>query len=148
MKYCALPGNQSQVDLVWNDSVNRPERNLSGFTLIEHLAVLSIVAVIVGLIVGLTNYVRTTTDNARALVELDTLCDELERFRANRGSFPTNNAEWEMFTNALPQEISVQDPWGTPYQFTNRTARTYRIFSKGADRLAGTPELDLDNIQP
>ena len=118
-------------------------RAKKGFTLVEILAVLFIVSILLGIVLGSARYATQISRISRAESDLQAIADALERFHLVFGEYPpvdsaTNlvaykrdslsysrsagNARIEFaFANLLPKEFSGIDPWSHSY--------VYRVYS-------------------
>jgi general secretion pathway protein G len=132
---------------------NRPTR---GFTLIEVMVVIVILAVLAALIVP---KVLGRPDEARAVAarqDIATIMQSLKLYRLDNGKYP-NAAQglealakkpsqapipknWKAYVERLPA-----DPWGAPYQYLNPGLNgEIDVFSYGADGKAGGEGVDAD----
>ena len=125
-------------------------REKKGFTLVEMLAVLFIVSILLGIVLGSARYATQISRISRAESDLQALADALERFHLVFGEYPpvdsaTNlvtytrdslNYEHETgderiefkFANLLPRGFTAIDPWAHPY--------VYRVYSPEQGRNA------------
>ena len=118
-------------------------RGTKGFTLVEILAVLFIVSILLGIVLGSARYATQVSRISRAESDLQSLADALERFHLVFGEYPpvdsaTNLVAYKRdaqngtsdgyaFANLLPKGFTAIDPWSHPYE--------YRVYSpeKGKD---------------
>ena len=63
---------------------------VSGFTLIELMTVVAIIAVLAGLILGIAGYAVRKADISRAMADMEKIKNALEEYRLAYGSYPTN----------------------------------------------------------
>ncbi len=117
-------------------------REKKGFTLVEILAVLFIVGVLLGIVLGSARYATQVARISRAESDLQALEDALDRFHLVFGEYPpvdsaTNLVAYSRdalgdatedgkrntfrFANLLPGGFTAIDPWQNPY--------VYRIYS-------------------
>lgn len=130
----------------------------SGFTLIEIMVVVVIIAILAALIVP---KVMSRPDEARIVAarhDVATLMQALKLYRLDNLRYPTTEqgltalvarptagpppANWKAggYLERLPK-----DPWGNPYQYLNPGLRgEIDVFSFGADGIAGGEGVDAD----
>ena len=123
-------------------------RSRAGFTLIEMVLVLAVIALLIG--AGVTHLVgvNTTAMSRTTNMKLHGLATALELYQLNAGRYPTEqqglNALLEQPTLApLPKSWSPQvkspdslvDPWNKPIQYRvpGRDGAAYDLFSFGRD---------------
>ena len=141
--------------------INRPtstSRSRSGFTLLEMVIVLGIIAMILG---GAIFAMRGIGDAAKLRqVESDFKSFEsaLAMYKLNAGSYPSTQQglmalqnkpsstpvprRWVQVMSKIPN-----DPWGAPYGYRfpgKKRASEFEMFSKGPDGLEGNDD-DLSN---
>ena len=112
-------------------------RAKKGFTLVEMLAVLFIVGILLGIVLGSTRYATQIARISRAESDLQAMTDALERYHLVFGEYPpvdsaTNLVTYKrdslnfapkhgdgriafVFANLLPKDFSAIDPWFHPY---------------------------------
>ena len=134
---------------------HRPVRH--GFTLMEVLIVLAILAVIIGLVVPNLMRSKGVADNNAARVQVKAVEDALEMYALDHdGEYPpaistlmTNpggDTKWHgpyFKGNKMPA-----DPWGTPIQYAHpgqhKSDGGPDVWSNGKDKQSGTAD-DLNN---
>lgn len=132
-----------------------------GFTLIEVLVVIAVVAILAAITLGISSGARDKAAQDRARSELAVLSTALERYRAVYGAYPQVEQNDTTLYQALsgPRtptgatddrapfitlaglvlsegEDAIVDPWGQPYEyvpFTNGVRRGFRLYSIGRD---------------
>ena len=114
-----------------------------GFTLVEILAVLFIVSILLGIVLGSARYATQVSRISRAESDLHALADALDRFHLVFGEYPpvdsaTNlvtytreslNSKGDssgrripfVFANLLPAGFTALDPWSHPYVYRVRS---------------------------
>ena len=134
----------------------RPIRR--GFTLFEMLIVLSIIALLMGMVIYKLSGVSDTAQIETAKANILTFREALASYQLACGSLPTTEqglsvlwskptiepipAQWHQ---QLDEEI--KDPWGHPYQYRNpgkHNPDKYDVFSMGPDGQPDTPD-DIGN---
>ena len=95
-----------------------------GFTLVELLAVVMIIALMVGLVLGVAGYVQKRSARSQAESEIRTLELAIEQFKIDQGYYPTSSpvrisaSGWAAVTNSalLYQQLVVgSNPTGKTY---------------------------------
>jgi general secretion pathway protein G len=106
-------------------------RRQSGFTLLELLVVLMIIALLAGFV---GPKVFSNVDSAKektAMRQMRSLADALGQYRLDTGSYPSESQGLKVLTEKpagvqrwngpyLSQQVPA-DPWGNPYQWHNPT---------------------------
>lgn len=121
----------------------------NGFTLMELLVSMAVIAVLAALVVGLAGVAQRKSTEARATKDLQNIANALEEYRLIHGAYPperigtTTQTGLRLLTNKepnkahIPQEmidtIIFVDPWERDYVYTNVTRYSYRVFSRGLD---------------
>lgn len=136
-------------------SLSRPHfKKSSGFTLIEMLIVIGLIAAIMAIAVG--NFGGASEEAKFKLV--DTFVDNsvavpLEAYKSAKGSYPSTEEGLAVLTqplprsNVAPMKKLVDDPWGRPYQYQfpgKHNVGSYDIWSMGPDGQTGTND-DVGN---
>jgi general secretion pathway protein G len=127
-----------------------------GFTLLELLVVILIIGLLTGIVAPrfLSQISRSEVTTARA--QIDSFDKALEAYRIDMGRYPmtaeglqslviapTGDPRWR--GPYLKSEIP-NDPWGTPYQYSNPSTRgkDFDLMSFGRDRVPGGTGDDAD----
>ena len=137
-------------------STQRHSRTAAGFTLIEIMLVVAIIAVLLGAsikyLVGNLDAARST----RVEGDLASITTQLKTYEMQNLFMPTTEQGLEALVNEptvdpKPRrwrqllEKVPEDPWGMPYQYRNpgvKNAKGFDLFSLGPDRKEG----DNDDI--
>ena len=137
----------------------KTKQSNSGFTLIEILVVLAIIAVMASLIGPrlFTNVDKSKVQTATTQVKM--IKGTLEALRLDIGRFPTE-AEGLAMLNAPPADEKLKtrwrgpyldedlpkDPWDTPYQYSmpGSNGQPFALYSLGADKKRGGEGFDAD----
>jgi len=130
-----------------------------GFSLVELLVVLAILALITGIVAFNVLPERDRAAVRTARIDVDLIESALDQYRLDMMNYPTTSqglsALVEIPANAARKEqyrpggylrggVPI-DPWGAPYQYRFPGERsTIDIFSFGADGQAGGEDLDAD----
>ena len=128
----------------------------SAFTLIELLVVVAIIAILVGMVVGISGYASRKSAIAKALSDMERIKSALEEYRLTKGGYLATtitvaNATYTTYTNTLSKiddQLKFMDPWGRPYQYLpipaagSKTILTYRMWSQGASTTSGDDDVD------
>lgn len=128
----------------------------SAFTLIELLVVVAIIAILVGMVVGISGYASRKSATAKALSDMERIKGALEEYRLTKGGYLSAtitvvNATYANFTNTLSKidgQLKFLDPWGRPYQYLPNPAPgakiilSYRLWSEGASTTTADDDVD------
>lgn len=120
-----------------------------GFTLIELMVVLVIIAVITGLVAQ--NFIGRdqAAMQQAARADISTIENALQLYRLDNGVFPSTQQGLAALLSApggapVPRRWRGPylrnepiDPWGHPYQYINHNGQQIEIISYGADRQPG-----------
>ncbi len=124
------------------DNPPRPARKKAGFTIVELLAVVAVMAILAGIVLGIAGYAARRASDAQARADLEKLRNALEEYRLYAARYPqanmTNNVQWSGFISALPAslsnhwaEVQIEDPWGRPYRYETLGRYTFALWSLG-----------------
>ncbi len=128
-------------------------KNMRGFTLIEIIVVIIIIALIATLI-GPNIFKRLSQGKQKAAkVQIEMLGQALDSYRLDIGTYPTTSEGLNaLITNPgveqwdgpyLKKTVLPKDPWNRDYQYQSPGSNSeYDLFSYGAD---GTPGGDGEN---
>ncbi len=133
-------------------------RSARGFTLLELLIVLSIIALLVGMAIYNLTGVTENAREERVHTDLLSFKELLAAYQLETGNLPTTEqglkALWSKPTvEPIPQhwrallEQETLDPWGHSYQYLTPGKHhpdTYDVFSMGPDGQPGTTD-DIGN---
>lgn len=104
----------------------------AGFTMVELMTVMVIIAILAGLVLGVSTFAQQKGRETRAKADLENYRDALEEYRLAYGSYPLLLSK---ATNGLPVTVDAIDPWQRSYVYLYDTNRpgTYVLYSKGKD---------------
>lgn len=138
-------------------SVSSP--HAKGFTLLEMIIVMAIIALLVGMGAFMMNNVLGDAEETKAKGDIQTFHASLIRYKTKGGLYPTteqglralvekpsDGPQPRSWKNLLPEQ-ALYDPWGNPYQYRRpgrHNPETYDIFSVGLDGKEGTED-DIGN---
>lgn len=134
---------------------NRRRSKLKGFTLLEIVIVLGIIAVIIGgSIVGLQK-IGGGAEIQRAEADMNNLRAAVLSYKMLAGNAPTTQQGLEALytkptTPPIPKRWSSagdkgvpKDPWGVPYRYRNpgkKDPTDFEIYTYGPDQIADTDD--------
>jgi general secretion pathway protein G len=138
----------------------RPRRARGGFTLMEMLLVLTIIALLMGMVIYHLTGIGETAKEQRVAADLLGFKESLAAYELETGTLPTTaqglKALWTRPTvDPIPLHWRAQmdsetlDPWNHSYQYRNpgkRNPDRYDVFSMGPDGLPDTDD-DIGNWQ-
>ncbi|MEZ5303784.1 MAG: type II secretion system major pseudopilin GspG [Verrucomicrobiales bacterium] len=138
-------------------------RAAAGFTLIEMVLVLGIIALLAGAGIYMLTGVLDVGKERRVDADLKTLAVALQSYETSNGFMPSEAQGLAALTERptttpVPQrwrqflEEELKDPWAQPYEYrypAKKSKKPYDLFSKGPDMQEGTAD-DIGNwkIEP
>ena len=108
----------------------------SGFTLVELLTVITVIAIIMGMIVGAGQYGRNKALEGKARAAMEQMANALNQWQMDHGSFPQNLSD---IAPKLAGSVSTNDPWGRAYLYIPGPdtpplgPQSFQLYSKGRD---------------
>ena len=104
----------------------------SGFTLVELMTVIAIMALLSALVLGLAGNAQKTAARKRAASEVEQLSSFVTDYLAEYGRVPSSLTA---LSNALAEAnhslSNMVDPWGMSYVYTNTSKQTFYLYSYG-----------------
>jgi general secretion pathway protein G len=140
----------------------RNPRHHGGYTLMEMIMVLAIIALLLGTGAYLMSDVLGDGNKIKVKSDIQTLHANLIRYKTNGDCYPSEEQGLDALVNEPvgdPQPTSWKnylqasvliDPWGRPYQYRypgKHNPGSYDIFTLGIDGLEGTAD-DVGNWDP
>ena len=98
--------------------VRKQQLSSGGFTIVELLISLAIIATLTAIAVPLTQDYIYKADLARACTEIRGLEKEILFFKTERGYYPGGRTGMYQSLQDIGR-VNVLDPWGTAYQYRN-----------------------------
>ena len=106
----------------------------AGFTLVELLTVIAIIALLAALILGLAGNAQKSAARNKAEAEIEQLSVFITDYQMKYGQVPPSFAT---LSNALVESkhalTNLLDPWGMSYAYSNSSKATYYLWSYGGD---------------
>ena len=106
----------------------------SGFTLVELLTVIAIIALLAALILGLAGNAQKSAARNKAEAEITQLESFITDYQTQYGQVPQT---FLALSNALDEAkhslTNLSDPWGEPYIYSNSSRVTFYLWSLGGD---------------
>ena len=106
----------------------------SGFTLVEVLTVIAIIALLAALILGLAGNAQKSAARNKAEAEIEQLSVFITDYQMKYGQVPPSSLA---LSNALVEAnhslTNLLDPWGMAYSYSNSSKATFYLWSHGGD---------------
>ena len=136
-----------------------PNPKTGGYTLMEMILVLGIIAILLGMGTFLMVNVLGDAEEGKAKADIQAIHASLIRYKTKGGMYPATEQGLEALVKRpsggpapkgwkqLMKESALNDPWGRPYQYRypgKYNTDSYDIFSIGQDGKEGTED-DIGN---
>lgn len=126
----------------------------SGFSLIEFLAVLALMAIVAAIVTVSVRPLVLKGKQDAARTEVSNICNALEGYFAVYGQYPTNSEGLGVLrrkSEKISEPLLTQDPidpWGHAYQYNapGRDGAPYEVICFGADGREGGSGGDKDIV--
>lgn len=118
----------------------------AGFTLVEVLVVIAIIALLSGLILGLAGNAQKSAGRKQAEAELAELENFLMNLQLKYGRLPPQRAGLKDYLALENHPLAeMKDPWGAPYQYYRSSPVTFYLWSVGPqpDAIPGNDDRTL-----
>ena len=106
----------------------------AGFTLVELLTVIAIIALLAALILGLAGNAQKSAARNKAEAEIEQLSVFITDYQMKYGQVPPSFAT---LSNALVEAqhtlTNLLDPWGMSYVYSNSSKATFYLWSFAGD---------------
>lgn len=124
---------------------DKTNQHRAGFTMIELIVTIMIIAILVGITLGIAGYANRKAAEGKARADMENIAHALEEYRVENGSYPTSyegdlndgglngpalRALQTSLTNHVP-ELNFVDPWGRGYMYEDATKYAYELYSEG-----------------
>lgn len=133
----------------------------AGFTLIELVLVLTIIAILAGSGIYLLSGNVDVAKETRVQGDINAIATQLQLYEARNSRMPTTEQGIEALVTKptkepLPErwtallEEEPKDPWGQPYKYrypAQKSKKPYDLYTVGKDGIEGTED-DIGNWKP
>jgi len=121
-------------------------RNAEGFTLIELMVVMMIIALLAALVMPKLFGSVDKASQQSAQTQIEMLGQALDLYRLENRKYPTTEEGLEAIKSYLKKNVP-KDPWGSEYVYTAPGDHgDYDLISYGADKTEGGEENNLDIV--
>lgn len=106
----------------------------AGFTLVELLTVIAIIALLAALILGLAGNAQKSAARNKAEAEIAQLESFITDYQMQYGQVPQSLTALSNALSAAKHSLTnLADPWGMPYSYSNTSKVTFHLWSLGGD---------------
>lgn len=106
--------------------------NRSGFTLVEVLTVIAIIALLAALILGLASVAQKKAARTKAEAEITQLESFVTDYQMKYGQVPKLKVDLTKALETANHSLTnLMDPWGMPYEYEASSKVTFYLWSKG-----------------
>ncbi|MGD9782187.1 MAG: type II secretion system protein [Kiritimatiellia bacterium] len=123
--------------------------NRAGFTLVEVLTVIAIIALLASLILGLAGNAQKTAARKKAEAEINQIQGFITDYQMQYGRVPSEKADLAVaLTDAKHSLSNMVDPWGMDYNYRTSSFVTYYLWSQGGDLGGANRDMWIGNPMP
>jgi len=133
-------------------NINKLARKQVGFSLIEILVVMVMMATLIGLVANSVGKSRIKGQIQEAKIKIGKIKIKIEEYNLDVGYYPRSLEELvndngdSNWSGPYIKKKLLKDPWGEAYQYTNpgQNDEEFSIVSNGYDKSPGGSKLDKD----
>jgi general secretion pathway protein G len=133
------------------NTLSMASRAQQGFSLIEILIVVALIAVIAGMVANQVFGGKDRANHKLAVSGVAALAAKVEQYETDTGNLPQRledlvtapGGNVKGWLGPYVKETALRDPWNTPYEY-RIVDRSFVITSYGADKKAGGTGVDAD----
>lgn len=111
----------------------------AGFTLVELMTVIAIIALLSALVLGLAGNAQKSAARKRAAAEVEQMAGFITDYKMEYGQVPGST---KALSNALVEAkhslSNMTDPWGMAYVYSNTSKSTFYLYSYGGEETTNT----------
>ena len=120
------------------------QRKTAGFTLVEVLTVIAVIALLAALILGLANIAHQKAARSRAEADITQLSDFLTAYQTQHGQVPQTRDDFKAALDEARHPLAaLLDPWGNAYEYEASSRATFYLWSTAGsanrDSFIGNP---------
>ena len=115
-------------------------RPIRGFTLLELLAVMAIILILAGLIVGAAGHVWRKSQEKGTEAVISILATALEKFNADHGVYPNKDGSYGSIPAHIPNTETAYDIRNLYYRLRNSGCLKQRIDSRYLTKVTSPPD--------